>query len=99
MRKVKSMCRIDNWICMGSVCSQPGHDSAHGGMTMYQIEWYLLHEAVQLAVDRDISRMKRAPDKVDLMTDNTGSVKAMIVIAISGSVIIGCIMYFIAHGL
>ena len=93
------MCGIDNRACMGRMGRQPGHDSAHGGMAVDQIEWYLLHKAVELAVDRDIGRMKRTPDKVDLMTDDTGSVKTVIVIAIGRRVIIGCIMYFIAHGL
>ena len=68
-------------------------------MAVYQIKAVLLHELAELPVYRQILRFERAAHKINLMADNPGSIEPVIVIAIGGSVIVGCIMDFISHAL
>lgn len=78
---------------------QAGHNASHGSMAVNQIKVLRFHERAKLLVYLKICSFKWTADKIDLMSDNTGSVQAVVVISVGWSIIVSCIMNFIPHGL
>lgn len=97
LKKMEAVSCVDHRTGMRVVGGKASHDATHRSVAVNQRKGFVSHHLAELAENFDVGWIKRTADEINLVADDSSSIKAMVVIAVRWHVVVCGVMNFIAH--